>query len=131
LDSSAVLALFDDTDRFHPAAKRGWHEFGLSQDQLVSTNYVALESFSLLQRRFGLKIAARFQLEMLPAVLLHWVDTGMHEAGVESVVASGRRQLSLVDYTSFLTMRALGIRRFFGFDAHFVEHGFEPVVPFS
>ena len=103
---------------------------GLREERLLTTNYVSLESFSLLQRRFGLQTAGRLQSELLPTVTTHWIEPLTHQAGIENVLASGRRQLSLVDCTSFLVMTALGIRRFFGFDAHFLEQGFEPVVPF-
>jgi predicted nucleic acid-binding protein len=38
---------------------------------------------------------------------------------------ANRRQLSLVDYTGFETMRHLGIEKVFTFDEHFREQGFE------
>jgi len=39
-------------------------------------------------------------------------------------LAAARRQLSLVDCASFVVMRAHGLTRAFGFDAHFAEQGF-------
>jgi len=36
----------------------------------------------------------------------------------------GRRDVSLVDYTTFEVMRREGIRQAFAFDPHFAEAGF-------
>jgi len=43
-------------------------------------------------------------------------------------VTADRRQLSLVDCSSFETMRRLGIKKVFSFGEHFREHDFE-VIP--
>jgi predicted nucleic acid-binding protein len=42
-----------------------------------------------------------------------------------ALLAANRRLLSLVDCTSFQTMRLRGISRVFTFDHHFKEYGFE------
>jgi len=46
-------------------------------------------------------------------------------AGVAALLTAGRRQLSLVDCVSFLTMRRLNLKMAFAFDRHFTEQGFE------
>jgi predicted nucleic acid-binding protein len=52
------------------------------------------------------------------------IDVTLHTAGVSSVLAAGRRGLSLVDCVSFATMRNLGIGDVFAFDEHFAQQGF-------
>ena len=47
---------------------------------------------------------------------------------VQDVFAANRRQLSLVDCSSFETMRRVRIEKVFTFDEHFREQGFE-VIP--
>jgi predicted nucleic acid-binding protein len=46
----------------------------------------------------------------------------------EQLLTADRRQLSLVDCSSFETMRRLGIKKVFSFDEHFREQDFE-VIP--
>ena len=43
-------------------------------------------------------------------------------------LGAGRRAVSLVDWTSFLIMRAYGVRQAFTFDPNFAAEGFE-VMP--
>ena len=47
-----------------------------------------------------------------------------HDAGVSAALTASRKKLSVVDCVSFETMRRLGIRSAFCFDAHFAEQGF-------
>jgi len=61
-------------------------------------------------------------------VRIEWVDEVVHAQAVSSCIAADRRWLSLVDLSSFETMRRLGIRSAFTFDRHFRQHGFE-IVP--
>lgn len=55
-----------------------------------------------------------------------WITEEDHRGGVQALLAAGRRELSLVDCTSFLVMRRLGLRAAFAFDADFEDQGFEP-----
>lgn len=56
-----------------------------------------------------------------------WVTEDIHGAAVSSIVVSGKRNLSLVDCTSFEIMRRLGVERAFAFDRHFRDQGFSLV----
>lgn len=60
-------------------------------------------------------------------VRVEWIDEILHNQAAGALVATDRRGLSLVDRTSFETMRRLGIRAAFTFDRHFRESGFETV----
>ena len=66
--------------------------------------------------------------DIYPLLSVEWVGGVLHESGVGSVLAAGRRRLSLVDCVSFEVMRQRGIRRAFAFDKHFGEQGID-VVP--
>lgn len=50
-----------------------------------------------------------------------------HGVAVTALLTAGKRQLSLVDCSSFEAMRRLGITSAFAFDRHFAEQGFEQV----
>jgi predicted nucleic acid-binding protein len=64
--------------------------------------------------------------EVLPVVDVQWIEAGTHDAAVAAMLSAGRRNLSIVDCTSFELMRSLGVKKAFAFDRHFKEQGFGP-----
>lgn len=125
VDTSALMAVIVPTDDHHPAAARTWTELVMGDETLVTSSYVLVELAALLQRRFGLPLVRRFEAEAAPVLSVVWVSAEQHEAGVASLLAANRRELSLVDCVSFRVMRELGIVRAFALDEHFAEQGFE------
>jgi predicted nucleic acid-binding protein len=128
LDTSAIFAVLDRDDANHPKARRVWNDMLASKDSaLVTTNYVVVECFALIQHRLGLEAVRDFNEDLLPLVNIQWVDADTHRAGVSAFLAASRRRLSLVDCVSFEVMRTTGIRTVFAFDAHFSEQGFKGI----
>ena len=68
------------------------------------------------------------QSNIVPFLQVDWISEPQHTSDVNDVFTANRRQLSLVDCSSFETMRRLGIEKVFTFDEHFREQGFE-VIP--
>jgi len=66
-----------------------------------------------------------FQTEMVPTIAIEFVDVDLHQLGIASLLAAGKRKLSLVDCVSFEIMRRLGLKHVFVFDAHFKGQGFD------
>jgi predicted nucleic acid-binding protein len=99
-----------------------------SAESLLTHEYVVVETTALLQRRLGLGAVRRLVDDLLPLVEIAWVDAGLHAEAREAMLAAGRRNVSLVDWTSFLVMRRHGVRQAFTFDDDFALEGFE-VVP--
>ncbi|MFZ5880666.1 MAG: type II toxin-antitoxin system VapC family toxin [Chloroflexota bacterium] len=128
VDSSALLALVDQADRYYEAAMSTWRDLLTQDEDLVVNNYVLVESMALAQRRIGLEAVHILQDSIVPFLDIEWVDEDMHQASVKRVLSSNRRQLSLVDCSSFETMRRLGLDTVFTFDAHFREQGFN-IIP--
>jgi predicted nucleic acid-binding protein len=124
-DSSALFALLDAGDAEHRAAANAWRQLRGGNARLVTSNYVVVEAFSLAQRRLGMEAARAFVQDVSPLLAVEWVTPDAHIAAECAVLASGLRDLSLVDCTSFELMRRLGIWRVFAFDRHFAERGFE------
>ena len=125
VDASALIALLDEADNHHAQAMTIWASLTEREERLTTTNYVVLETIALIQRRFGIRMVREFQQLFAPLLEVEWVEEADHSAGFDAVIAAGRRDLSLVDCTSFAAMRRLAIRRCFTFDAHFKEIGFE------
>jgi predicted nucleic acid-binding protein len=124
VDTSAFYAVLDADDHHHPQAKSAWETLIRGGEPLVTTNYVLVETFALLQHRIGLKAVRLFQEDVVPLLRVESVDEAAHAGGVTGVLAGQRRGVSLVDNVSFFTMRRLGIRDVFAFDPHFSEQGF-------
>ena len=123
-DTSAIYSLLDRDDANHKQAKASLSEILDAGDSLLTTNYVLIESFALLQHRIGMEAARTLHEDILPIISIEWVHETVHRAGVSALLAASKRRLSLVDCVSFETMRALGIRSAFAFDPHFSEQGF-------
>ena len=124
IDTSAVYALLDANDKNHERAGVAWLHWLDQRDSFVSSSYVLLESISLLQRRLGMNAVRQFHEELMPVVQVQWITADLHAVAVSAFLAAGRRDLSLVDCTSFELIRRLGLRTVFAFDRHFAEQGF-------
>jgi len=93
----------------------------------VTHSFVVLEAVALVQARLGLEAVDSLRGELLPVVQVVWITEAVYEGAFTTLLAARRRAVSLVDWVSFETMRTLGLRRAFAFDAHFAEQGFELV----
>jgi len=124
VDTSAIFAILDAKDESHSAARDRWVELLESDQFLVTTNYIVLETCALAQNRLGMAAVRAIQDDVVPVLEVQWVDQETHSLAMAALLAAGRRKLSLVDCSSFVMMRRQGIRNAFAFDKHFVEEGF-------
>ncbi len=127
VDTSAVIAYLNGDDSHHPTAARVMQTIVQQETMLVTTNYTLLETTALLQRRLGLAALKDFQDAIVPLLTVVWVDEALHNLAITAVLTANRRQLSLVDCTSFILCRQRGIHQVFAFDQHFAEQGFSLV----
>lgn len=125
VDTSALMAILDRSDLKHPEATTRWKELLTDGRDLRTSNYVVLESSALSQRRLGTSAVRVISERFRPLLRTYWVGQEDHDRAELALLAANRRQLSLVDCTSFLLMRQHGIRRCFAYDQHFEEQGFE------
>src|SRR6266516_1103850 len=123
LDTSAVYAWTDSRDSGHQAAVRRLREILNRGEQLLTHNYVLLESVSLLQARLGLSAAEKFAKDSA-AFMIEWVDKELHAAGIREMERSGKRRVSWVDHISFLVMKRRNVTTAFAFDPDFKAQGF-------
>ena len=124
VDTSAFVALFEEDDEFHRAARATWNRLLDDDIELRTSSYVVPETVAVLQRRSGMEAARAFLQLALPLVYVDWVAAQIQAAAQPLFIALNRRDLSLVDCVSFELMRELGIRTAFTFDPHFGEQGF-------
>jgi predicted nucleic acid-binding protein len=124
IDTSAFLAILNENDQFHQQAKKLWTENLTSCAVIFSSNYVMLETMALLQHRFGIEALRLFENYIQPVIEMIWIGETVHKTGVGILMAANRRNLSLVDCTSFEVMRQARLENVFTFDPHFAEQGF-------
>jgi predicted nucleic acid-binding protein len=125
LDTSALYAVISKYDPHHRNAKERWVSLIQEGEELVSNNYVILEILSLLQKRLGIEVVRAFLNDIYPLLRIAWLDEAQHQQAISALLAANRRELSLVDCASFITMRHLGLRAVFAFDPQFAEQGFD------
>ena len=124
VDTSALYAVLDTADPNHGNAALAWIGLLDRGEDLITTNYVVVETVALLQSRHGFGVARRFVEDVLPEIEVVWVDEALHATLFAAWLAAARRSLSVVDCASFAVMRARGVRHAFAFDQHFDEQGF-------
>lgn len=127
VDTSALLSIIDTRDINHETAVGYWRE-QVESASFIINNYSMLETIALVQNRLGLNAVRTLVKEILPVIEVDWLDPAQHESALNDVLTANRRNLSLVDCTSFETMRRLRIETVFTFDDHFKEQGFT-VIP--
>ncbi len=122
----AALAAADDPHaeearRFYVDLSRGSH------GALVTTDFVLDESATLIRLHVDVPAAARFVRGILSAasVTRVHVDPDQFLEALELFESHPDKRWSFTDCTSFVAMRALGIRRAFAFDRNFEQAGFE------
>ena len=124
IDTSAFYALLDRDDANNQKATKVWTNLLGAEHTLVTSNYILVEAFALMQNRLGLAAVRGFQEDMLPLINIEFVSPEMHRSGIAALLSASRRSLSLVDCISFEIMRSSGIKTVFAFDTQFREQGF-------
>lgn len=124
IDTSGFIAVLDRDDEHHVRVAQVWKEMLTTDETLVTTNYVLVETFALAQNRLGMRASKVLQEDIVPVLQVEWVNNTVHHAAVGVMLSTARKKLSLVDCVSFEIMRLLGITTAFTLDKHFKEQGF-------
>lgn len=124
VDTSALYALFDRDDRGHADVAAAWTELLSGNRVLVTSNYVLLETTALLQRRLGLAAVHDLDDRIVPLLRVQWITEPIHHRAMVRLRRTDRRDVSLVDCSSFLLMENAGIRDALALDEDFSAAGF-------
>lgn len=127
VDTSGFKALVDPKDGFHLRAKRSWKDLSTKGVNLVTSNYVLDESYTLIRQRCGLGIVRSFRQliaesgKEIKVMRVTFDDELLAWQWFEKDWS----KLSFTDCVSFAMMERLAIKHFFGFDDHFARAGFK------
>lgn len=124
VDTSALTAVIDRSDRWHESAATRWRELVEAGERLRSHSYVLVEIYALVQARLGMEAVRAVESAVEPLLDVTFVDEELHSRATTALLAGGRRDVSLVDWTSFVFMRREGISTAFAFDEDFRHEGF-------
>lgn len=129
VDTSALYAIHDRDDRCHRRAAEIWSVLldAVSDGQEISVlthSSVLVETSALVQRRLGIASLRDLHNLTIPLLDVVWVDSELHARAVSALLAAGRKDVSLVDWTSFELMRSVGVSDAFAFDDDFEQQGF-------
>jgi predicted nucleic acid-binding protein len=84
IDTSAFFALLDKDDANHNKAKKVWTDLLGFDNTIITSNYVLIECFALLQHRLGLEAVRGFQEDILPIINVEWIKESTHRAAVSA-----------------------------------------------
>jgi predicted nucleic acid-binding protein len=124
IDTSALYALMVRTEKDHIRVRNAFRSAADSGRRMLTTSYFVVETAALLQNRIGLAPVRDLDEKILPLLDVFFVDRVMHAAGVQRLLRTDRRRISLADAVSFELMEAEGIDDVMGLDSHFAAEGF-------
>jgi uncharacterized protein len=127
------MTLFVDTSAFYAAVDKGDRDHAraltlLATDEpLVTTDHVVVETWLLVQRRIGSAAADAFlDGVMQGGADIEMIEPGDFDAARRIAMAFSDQQFSIVDRTSFAAMERLGLSRALSLDTDFAIYRFGP-----
>jgi uncharacterized protein len=119
VDTGAFYAAADASDEHHHAAAATFTARGRAAE-LVTSDYVFVETWMLVRARLGREAAIRWWDAMRTGVVRTVGVTSRDLARAREIARDWADQdFSLVDCTSFALMERLDVVHAFAFDAHF------------
>lgn len=122
VDTSAVFAIIDRTDKNHVTAKGRLKTIKKLRLEPLLTNFIVAESHALLLTRMGGAIARQWLLSN--AWRVESVIASDEQKARDLIRSHTDKDFSYTDASSFAVMERLGLDRAFAFDRHFKQYGF-------
>lgn len=127
VDTSAWIAVSDLRDKYHQVARPEYNQLISSSRTFVTTNLVIAETYIIIRRTGGYRLAIRFlrSLHDSPRLQKVYSDASLESKAEEMLVEHSDQDFSYADAVSFAAMRERGILDAFTFDSHFAIMGFQ------
>jgi predicted nucleic acid-binding protein len=126
VDTAGWVACADAAEPAHSKAVAAMDTWLQEGGVLITTDYVADETLTLLRVRFGLGTAEAWWQQVDGSPRLRWEYIGLARADKARGVFFRHRdkEYSFTDCTSFVVMRELKLREALTTDHHFTQAGF-------
>jgi predicted nucleic acid-binding protein len=130
-DTSALYAFVDRNDSHHGVARTAAATVARAGRGIVTTDYVVAETVNLANARGGAFVGTRVLdlIEQSAGIRLEWVGVERFEKAKEFFRKHSDHGYSFTDCTSFVIMREMRLGEVLTTDRHFVEAGFEAMLP--
>lgn len=126
VDTGAFYAVADSGDRNHGAARSVFEARGMA-GELVTSDYVFVESWCLIRARLGRAAAMKFWDAMQSGVIRTYGVSSRDLANARTIASAWPDQdFSLIDCTSFALMERLRFDEALAFDNHFLIYRYGP-----
>ena len=127
IDSSAFLALEDESDQYHVEALQ-FREQVLRKRryEVITSSYILNETLTLIRFKISIKASIDFskKIRMSEVVKMVPVSGELEEKALDIFERYDDKDFSFTDCVSFVIMRAMGIKEAFAFDQHFDQMEF-------
>jgi predicted nucleic acid-binding protein len=126
VDTSGFYAMLVRDDDRHEAADRCLHEARRRRRRFVTSDYVLVETATLLKARGYVHLLQRFfeTLQNSQAFRIEWTDPDRFHGTQAFFLKHSDQEWSFTDCLSFLIMRELRLRDALTKDRHFQPAGF-------
>ena len=124
LDTVGLLALWDESDQWHPAAQAAFDRLRNERDPLVTTSFVLLECGNAAARRPYRQAVVRLRTRLESAGRVVVPTTEDWQEAWRGFERGDAAEAGIVDHVSFVVMRRLGLTEAFTNDGHFRAAGF-------
>lgn len=130
IDSSFFKAYVDGKDDFHKASREISNKLVNDEVELVTSNFIIDETFTLVRVKCGLEKARDLYktLKNLDKSLMVVRVLAIDEAEAWKWFWKPWKDLSFTDCTSFALMKRLVIKRVATFDKHYTKAGFRIIT---
>jgi len=126
IDTSAWYAVADISDNNHETARIFLSESLKSYHNLITSNCIIGETYTLINMRLGYQSAWSFieRVKSSTRLKVIFVDEVMESKAYKILRLFRDQKFSYIDGTSFALMKEKGIKEAFTYDSHFVIAGF-------
>ena len=129
VDTSAFLALVNEKDNKHAAAKQFLEEIKngkIRVKNIITSDYIIDETLTRIRYSVGHKEAVEWGEDILVSRVIEKIEIGKEVFGHawELFQAYKDKKLSFTDCTSFALMKKKGMKEVFSFDSDFEALGF-------
>ena len=127
IDTSAFLALEDESDQYHEEALQ-FREQVLRKKryEVIATSYIMDETLTLIRFRLSIKASIDFSKKIRKSKVVKIVHVSREMEGKARDIFEryDDKDFSFTDCVSFVVMWEMGIKEAFAFDEHFNQIGF-------
>lgn len=130
VDTSMIIALFDEADDHHAAASSLMETVKKERISLVMSDYVLDEAITSALTRINHKTAVAVGNFILGSAVVHliWLDEPLKRKAWDYFKKHSDKTYSFTDCTSFVLMKEMKVTKYLSFDEHFKQAGFSPLT---